>query len=89
MEEAVSAYLAQEGSVKDIGAAVHALKWVGIIEDSAKTAKTIAAAADFTGSTPLDALCVLLEARLQLAGERDMVAMYHTVVGRFPDGRVE
>ena len=45
-----------------------------------------------TGRTPIDALSDVLATHRGLAyqkGERDMVAMYHTVVGEMPDGTKE
>ena len=47
---------------------------------------------EIIGDCPMDALSVVLTAHKGLAyqkGERDMVAMYHTVVGVMPDGTEE
>ena len=47
---------------------------------------------NITGGSPMDALSALMTEHRGLAyqqGERDMVAMYHTVVGVMPDGSEE
>lgn len=67
--------LERSGTVADVPAAVGALEWLGMLSDTPTR-----------GGAPIDALCSLLEHRLQYApGERDMVAMFHTVTGTFAD----
>lgn len=81
---AVTNYLNTEGSVRDVPAAIAALQWVGILATNGSPEAAL------KGSTPLDALSSLLGKRLQYKeGERDMVAMFHTVEGVFPDGTTE
>ena len=65
--------------MKDIDDAVLAIKWLGMLTD-----------AERSSSVPMDALCSLLQEKLQFEdGEKDMVAMYHTVLGCLPDGSFE
>lgn len=71
--------------VRDVDGAMEAVRWLGLLQPSTITtpvpSKPVAA---------IDALCKLLEARLQYKeGEKDMVAMFHTVTGELPDGTVE
>jgi len=75
--------------VRDLDGAMDAIKWLSLMEPAQllggqsgnKSKKPVAA---------IDALCKLLEERLQYKeGEKDMVAMFHTVTGDMPDGSVE
>lgn len=74
--------------VRDIPAAIEAIKWLGLhSEDTALAATNAPGSVDVV---PMDALCQLLEGRLNYApGESDMVAMYHSVTGRMPNGAIE
>lgn len=71
--------------VKDVEGAVDALGWLGI-------SRSLRGSAALEGHTPIDALSHLMTSHSGLTyqqGERDMVAMYHTVCGRMPDGSQE
>lgn len=84
LTEAAVRKLMQSKGVRDIDAAVEAIRWLGIFEKSTvrPTAKK--------GVAAIDSLCQLLEQKLQYKeGEKDMVAMFHTVKGTMPDGSVE
>jgi hypothetical protein len=81
-------YLASRG-VNDIEAALEAVEFLGLNEDC-KVKSAITAAASAKGSAPIDALCKLLEERLAFGPtEKDMVAMFHLIVGEMPDGTME
>lgn len=76
--EAVFAALTRNG-VNDVPAAMEAISWLGLQTKLA-----------LQGPAPIDALCALLEKKLTFSdNEKDMVAMYHTVNGRMPDGSME
>ena len=71
--------------MKDVEGAVDALGWLGI-------SSSVRGSAVLEGHTPIDALSHLMTSHTGLTyqqGERDMVAMYHTVCGRMPDGSEE
>lgn len=79
LRRSVAAYLQDQG-VRDVEAAVHAIEWLGMLKKSTPVSSAV----------PVDALCTLLQDRLQFAeGEKDMVAMFHTVLGDMPDGSQE
>jgi saccharopine dehydrogenase-like NADP-dependent oxidoreductase len=79
----VQAVLEAEKAITDVPAAMHALTWLGLISQTENTERMVR-------ETPLDSLCSVLEEKLQYKeNERDMVAMFHTVVGTMPDGTVE
>jgi saccharopine dehydrogenase-like NADP-dependent oxidoreductase len=74
--------LRHEGSVQQPEVAIEALKWLGLWGGSSPVT--------MQAKTPLDSLCKVMEDRLTFQeNERDMVAMFHTIVGRMPDGSVE
>lgn len=79
MKSALKRYLKEKGIV-DVDAAVVAVEWLGMLNDSHPMGR----------GSPLDELCTLLQATLYFKeGEKDMVAMYHTVLGELPDGTRE
>jgi saccharopine dehydrogenase-like NADP-dependent oxidoreductase len=92
----LSAFLAEKG-VADVPSAVEALQWLGLtdnddteIENKHNNEHDVAVAQTCRGATPIDALCQLLERRLEYGPtEKDMVAMFHSIEGRLPDGRCE
>ena len=62
----LAAALTAEGSVRDVRAAVQAMQWLGVTD--------LARPLPLDAATPLDALCILMERRLQYGDtERDMV----------------
>ena len=70
--------------VRDVDSAMEAVRWLDLTKSNGKPAP------DNKPASPVDALCKLLEERLQYKeGEKDMVAMFHTVTGEMPDGSVE
>ncbi|RYH30494.1 hypothetical protein EON65_04990 [archaeon] len=74
--------------VADLEPALAAIRYLGLSNDA--DAETIAVAETLKGATPIDALCSLMEQRLAfLPGEKDMVAMFHQIVGEYEDGTVE
>jgi len=78
MDDALAGYLKEKG-VYDVPAAMEAIHWLGLLDNKPLDA-----------GSALDALCGLLESKLQFSdSEKDMVAMFHSVVGRMPDGTVE
>jgi len=78
-------YLHKDGSVTDPLAAVQAMRWLGLLGD-----RNSGNPVPLRAKNPLDSLCKVMEDRLQFKeNERDMVAMFHTIVGRFPDGTIE
>lgn len=65
--------------VEDVDHALEAAEWLGVLSDQPLAA-----------NTPIDSLCKVMEQKLQFQnGEKDMVAMYHRVSGRMPDGSTE
>jgi saccharopine dehydrogenase-like NADP-dependent oxidoreductase len=86
-EQAVRHLMSTRG-VKDIDGAMQAVRWLGMMQP-------LPAGSALRGDSgknyaAIDALCRLLEDRLQYKeGEKDMVAMFHTVTGEFADGTVE
>jgi saccharopine dehydrogenase-like NADP-dependent oxidoreductase len=86
-EASLRRLMASKG-VRDVDGAMEAVRWLGLLEPSA-----VPAAAKKPSAKPaaaIDSLCKLLEDRLQYKeGEKDMVAMFHTVTGELPDGTVE
>ena len=75
--ESLKAAMKSRG-VQDVAAAANAVRWLGMLSDRPLPVGS---------KTVLDALSSLLESRLTFkSGEKDMVAMYHTIVGRLPDG---
>lgn len=73
--------LLKSRGVLDVASAANAIKWLGILSSAALPSGS---------KTPMDALSMLLENTLTFKeGEKDMVAMYHTVTGRMPDGSSE
>jgi saccharopine dehydrogenase-like NADP-dependent oxidoreductase len=78
--DSLSNFLASRG-VKDVPSAINAIKWLGL--HSSLPVSRVA-------NSPMDAICDLLESRLKFGDtEKDMVAMYHTVIGTMPDGSKE
>ena len=78
----------QNKGVNDPNAAVEALQWLGLTDESEP--EFIEIANNARGAAPIDALCKLLEVRLEYApGEKDMVAMFHAIEGDLPDGTRE
>ena len=74
--------------VKDVDQALEAINWLGLLQESEH--EDIEVADTARGATPIDALCKLLEKRLEYGpGEKDMVAMFHTIEGELPDGTRE
>ena len=74
--------------VKDLDGAVDAVRWLGLLHPT--PAAQLSPANPKKPSAAIDSLCKLLEERLQYKeGEKDMVAMFHTVTGEMPDGSVE
>jgi hypothetical protein len=77
-KQAVIAAFTRNGVI-DVEGAVTAVEWLELRSKM-----------KLEGATPIEALCTLLEKRLTFGeNERDMVAMYHTVNGRMPDGTME
>lgn len=65
-----------------------AVQWLGLTDDSSQESKQTAL--KHTGPSPIDAFCDLLVTRLKFGdNERDMVAMFHTIVGELPGGKKE
>ena len=82
LEDGVRLLLQADGGVKNVDDAMHALQWIGLLSENGGN--------KLQASTPLDSLCRVMEQKLSFSeNERDMVAMFHTVVGRMPDGTVE
>ena len=72
--------------VADVPAAINAFDWLGL-SDEEKASKIPLTART---QTPIDNLCALLESRLAYdRSEKDMVAMFHSITGRFPSGARE
>lgn len=85
-EASVRKLMANKG-VRDVDGALDAVRWLGLLQPSAAPK---APANPKKASAAIDSLCKLLEERLQYKeGEKDMVAMFHTVTGEMPDGSVE
>jgi saccharopine dehydrogenase (NADP+, L-glutamate forming) len=83
-EAAVRKLMANRG-VRDVDSAMEAVRWLGLFQPT--PGKLVAPKKPVAA---IDALCKLLEERLQYKeGEKDMVAMFHTVTGELPDGTVE
>jgi Saccharopine dehydrogenase C-terminal domain len=89
-----------QSGVKDVEGAIDALSWLGLLglEETGilgvgdRPAVELIRELPMEGDCPIEALSALLTAHRGLAyqqGERDMVAMYHTVVGVMPDGTEE
>ena len=75
---ALTKYLTRN-MVRDVDAAVEAIEWLGMLSKT-----------PVNDSVPIDALCHLLQEKLRFKeGEKDMVAMFHTVMGKLPDGTYE
>eukprot|EP00596_Hydrurales_sp_CCMP1899_P009803 CAMPEP_0119045584 /NCGR_PEP_ID=MMETSP1177-20130426/41015_1 /TAXON_ID=2985 /ORGANISM="Ochromonas sp, Strain CCMP1899" /LENGTH=1085 /DNA_ID=CAMNT_0007017609 /DNA_START=344 /DNA_END=3601 /DNA_ORIENTATION=+ len=79
-----------DSGVKNVEEAIKAFIWLGLIpkdiDDNVIEVPLI------DGSSPREAMSSLLQSHSGLAfkqGERDMVAMFHTVVGLMPDAREE
>jgi Saccharopine dehydrogenase C-terminal domain len=86
--------------VKDVEGAIDALSWLGVLGSEGTGLLGVGGGpavepvreAPIQGDCPIEALSALLTAHRGLSyqqGERDMVAMYHTVVGVMPDGTEE
>lgn len=74
--------------VRDLEPALEAIRFLGLSADSDPVDVAVAEAC--TGATPIDALCALMEKRLTFQpGEKDMVAMFHKIVGEYGDGSEE
>lgn len=74
--------------VPDLDGALEAIRFLGLSADA--DAAAVDLAEQCRGVTPIDALCKLMEQKLSfLPGEKDMVAMFHKVVGEYEDGTVE
>lgn len=81
---AIEKRLVENGTVADVQAAMTALHWLGLCGEGSAENLSLPAA------SPIDCLAKLLEEKLVYApGEKDMVAMFHSIVGTFPDGRKE
>ena len=77
---ALSSHL-QAGGVRNIPSAIDAIVWLGLLDSSVAMSDP---------SSPLESMCSLLTAKLQFTeSEKDMVAMYHSVVGVMSDGTTE
>lgn len=84
--------LTDEGSVKDVPAAMNALRWLGMLNESNNTLFPVFPLLNHSNQpmSAVEALCQLLEDKLKYKeNERDMVAMFHSVAGRMPDGSLE
>ncbi len=82
-ETALRKMMASKG-VRDVDSAVEAIHWLGMME------KSKVKSSSKKGVAAIDSLCQLLEQKLQYKeGEKDMVAMFHTVKGSMPDGSTE
>jgi saccharopine dehydrogenase (NADP+, L-glutamate forming) len=80
MMSALHARLAA-GGVRDVPSAVDAIVWLGLLDPSVAMSDP---------ASPLESMSSLLTEKLQFSEtEKDMVAMYHSVVGQMPDGSVE
>lgn len=88
-EASVRKLMASKG-VKDLDGAIDAVRWLGLLQPVSASGRLITPANSAKPSAAIDSLCKLLEERLQYKeGEKDMVAMFHTVTGEMPDGSVE
>lgn len=87
IDSRLTAYLTAQGTVQDPAAAIHAIRWLGLLgEGGTGTVQDV----PLLAPNPLDSLCKVMENKLQFKhNERDMAAMFHTIVGKFPDGTVE
>ena len=73
----------QLSEVTDVTAAMRALEWLGLTDDNIASNMLLSA----ENQTPIDSLCSLLENKLSYgASEKDMVAMFHSITGSFPNG---
>ena len=78
LKQSLTAFLT-ENQVKDVTAAVDAVVWLGLLEDT-----------PLSSPAAMDSLCTVLQERLAFQdGEKDMVPMYHSVLGELPDGSME
>ena len=85
-ETSVKRLMASKG-VRDVDGAMEAVRWLGLMHKSQSGAHSNSSSKPVAA---IDSLCKLLEERLQYKeGEKDMVAMFHTVTGHMPDGTVE
>jgi saccharopine dehydrogenase-like NADP-dependent oxidoreductase len=77
---ALHAHLAA-GGVRDVASAVEAIVWLGLLDSAVPMSDP---------TSPLESMCSLLTDKLQFSeSEKDMVGMYHSVVGEMPNGTVE
>lgn len=77
----------QQAGVVDIENVLEAAQWLGLITEDGRTGSS---AVMKRGAIPIDAFCALMEEKLTFTeSEKDMVAMFHAVKARFPDGHVE
>lgn len=85
--QALRQYFTDNG-VSDVDLAMEAVNFLGMNQDCALELAMQAHRA--TAATPIDAFCQLLESKLAFAPtEKDMVAMFHSIVGELPDGTIE
>lgn len=77
--------------VRNIDEAIEAFRWLGLLEDDdTVNDKETKACSTSSATTVRDAVCQLFEEKMKFAdGEKDMVAMFHSVVGEMPDGTIE
>lgn len=71
----------------EVQPAMEALAWLGFFDEEPSADSLMKTC---HGLTPVDAFCQILEKKLVYgSGEKDMVAMFHSIVGEMPDGSVE
>lgn len=84
-EQTIKDHLAQK-EVENVDLAIEAIRWLGLFNKSSPEDLVSNSKAE----TPIDAISRLMEKKLNYKdGEKDMVAMFHTVIGEMPDGSVE
>jgi saccharopine dehydrogenase-like NADP-dependent oxidoreductase len=80
--EKIKHILEQDGNVKVIDEVLRALEWLEIFDNQSNSV--------LSKSNPMDSICTVLEKKLCYdRTERDMVAMFHTVIGKTAQGKIE
>ena len=81
-----------KNNIADVDAAIDAIKWLQLFDDvPLGLLNQILTSDPFLGTNiPIDALSNLLEGKLKFSEtEKDMVAMFHAITGKMPDGSHE